>query len=171
MHQRSEWKNKILLVIPQICEVWGPPRGLGQVMGMEQLWQLEQIVSMLISDHSCSHISKCLHWTMAWECCPEVLHLAQPLKNPFVYIFSLPWCSHLYKRDTVVYWGQFNRMKHSVGTRDTVGKLETFIPLVQSQVRFSFQQTKKEASRACNTVGPVYSGLLMLHQIVLNERI
>lgn len=105
--------------------------------------QLEQIVSVLISGHSCSYTSKCLHWTMAWESCPEVLHLAQPLKNPFVYIFSLPWCSHLYMKETVVHWGQFNRMKHSIGTRDAVGKLGTFIPLVQSQLRFSFQQTKK----------------------------
>lgn len=74
---------------------------------------------------------------------PEVLYLAQPLKSPFVYIFSLPWYSHLYMKETVVHWDQFNRMKHSIGTRDAVGKLETFIPLLQSQLRFSFQQTKK----------------------------
>lgn len=107
---------------------------------------------------------------MTWESCPEVLHLAQPLKNPFVYIFSLPCCSHLYMKDTVVHWGQFNRMKRSIGTKDAVGKLETFIPLVQSQLGFSFQQIKKEASRACNALGPMYSGLLMLHQIVWNDK-
>lgn len=42
------------------------------------------------------------------ESFPELLHLAQPLKNPFVYIFSLPWYRHLYMKDTVVHWGQFN---------------------------------------------------------------
>lgn len=39
-----------------------------------------------------------------------------------------------------------------------VGKLETFIPLLQSQLKFSFQQTEKEDSKACDAVGPVYSG-------------
>lgn len=73
-------------------------------------------------------------------------------------------------KDTVVHWGQFNRMKRSIGTKDAVGKLETFIPLVQSQLGFSFQQIKKEASRACNALGPMCSGLLMLHQIVWNDK-
>lgn len=49
-------------------------------------------------------------------------------------------------------------MKHSIGTRDMVGKLETFIPLLQSQLKFSFQQTEKEDSKACDAVGPVYGG-------------
>lgn len=75
---------------------------------------------------------------------------AQPHKNPFMYLFSLPWYSHLYVKETVVHQGQFNRMKMLIGTRDGLGKLETVISLVQSQSWFSCQQIKKGASRTCN---------------------
>lgn len=91
---------------------------------------------------------------MAWESFPEVLHLAQPLKNPFVYIFSLSWYRHLYMKYTVVHWGQCNW--HEGCGR----KIGNFYSIGTKSIEV-FSRPKKEASRTCNAVGAVYSALLM----------
>lgn len=64
MHQRSECKNKIRLVSLRLMMLEGQQEDGAKVMGNGQAdkhGQLEQIISMLISDHPCSHISKYLH--------------------------------------------------------------------------------------------------------------
>lgn len=94
----------------QICDVWRPPRGWGQVMSMEQWWQLEQIVSMLMSDHSCSHNpSTC---TVQWHGNPAQRSFTwHSLSKTFLFIFSpcpgvaiCIWKALLYTEANLIGW-------------------------------------------------------------------
>lgn len=108
--------------------------------------QREQIISMLITGHPCSHIPKCLAWwSTARESCSEVLHqvgLHSLLKN-LLYIFSP---HHLYMKETVVLRGQFNRMKtlhwHEGGARK-IGNLY----FISTEPIMGFLSTDQERSQ------------------------